>query len=302
MKKYYSKREIKKWNDEGAVLLFDIFKDKEIKSVKKDIEKVYLYKKGGQPKIHNERKVISFSEDQFLNFDNIPFDCSPALNLICVHPQLISFAKDALGSKQVRLYQSQAWAKYAGETDYEQPFHCDFMNHTITAPSTQSHYNSITFLIYFSDVTEKHGPAHFVSKKNIKNNNKLMKMYLSGLSSQLHEKLSPFEQSTAGPAGTIFAYGIDVFHRATNITVPGGYRYAVTACFKKTGNDSIGYTAWPYHQHKPWNIIFENATPDQLSCFGVPQPGNDYWSKDTIELTQTRFPKWNSKDYLDKLG
>ena len=25
MKKYYSKREIKKWNDEGAVLLFDIF-------------------------------------------------------------------------------------------------------------------------------------------------------------------------------------------------------------------------------------------------------------------------------------
>ena len=45
----------------------------------------------------------------------------------------------------------------------------------------------------------------------------------------------------------------------------------MTSCFKKAGNDAIGYTAWPWHFTKPWNNIFEHGTPDQLNCFGCPE-------------------------------
>ena len=101
--------------------------------------------------------------------------------------------------------------------------------------------------------------------------------------------------------GTIFAYGIDIFHRATNITKSGAYRYAVTSCFKKAGNDKIGFTAWPYHQQKPWRIIFENASPEQLNCFGVPMPGDPFWDQNTLQLANLRYPGWDMSEYKKKI-
>ena len=99
-----------------------------------------------------------------------------------------------------------------------------------------------------------------------------------------------------------YAWNIkDVFENMnTNITKPGAYRYAVTSCFKKGKNDTIGYTSWPFHQQKPWNIIFENASPDQLSCFGVPLPGDPFWDNDTIRLSNLRYPGWDMSEYKMK--
>ena len=96
-------------------------------------------------------------EAEIPKIENIPFECSPALNLLCVHPELIALARAALNTQDIQLYQSQAWAKYTGEADFDQPFHCDYGNHTLTVPSEDEHLNSITFLIYFSDVT-----GHFI--------------------------------------------------------------------------------------------------------------------------------------------
>ena len=102
MVKHYSNSDVEKWQKEGAVIIKDIFSPKEIKSVHDDIDKVFGYKKGGAPITKNHGINVT-NEKQFLNFENIPFDCSPALNLIGVHPQLISLAKDALNTKDVRL-------------------------------------------------------------------------------------------------------------------------------------------------------------------------------------------------------
>ena len=112
----------------------------------------------------------------------------------------------------------------------------------------------MTILIYFSDVTEEHGPMHYVPRsKSIQVcEPKILKEY----DTRLQEKLKDLSSSSASPAGSIFAYGIDVYHRGTNMTKPNGYRYAIMACYKKSGNDSIGYCSWPWHHNKPWNIIF----------------------------------------------
>ena len=214
---------------------------------------------------------------------------------------MISLAKDALNTKDVRLYQSQAWAKFSGETDFEQSFHCDYGNHTLTVPSKDLTQNSITFLMYFSDVTEEHGPAHYVTRTDSEKIDRISEKFIDNTyGNSLQKLLAPFERTTAGLAGTIFAYGIDIFHRATNITKSGAYRYAVTSCFKKAGNDTIGYTAWPYHQQKPWNIIFENASPEQMNCFGVPMPGDPFWNNDTIRLANLRYPEWDMAEYKMK--
>ena len=38
----------------------------------------------------------------------------------------------ALGTDDVRMYQCHTWAKFTGQTDFDQPFHCDYKNHTLT--------------------------------------------------------------------------------------------------------------------------------------------------------------------------
>ena len=300
------------WRKEGAVVVPKFFNDQEIKDVIKDFEIIFPGRKA-EAKALNKKKKAEFRNklplqlsgepmgkttmDQFKNFENIPFDCSSSLNLIAVHPSLIEFARSALKTNDVRLYQAQAWAKFTGEADFDQAFHCDFGNHTLTVPSQDECLNSITFIIYFTDVTEEHGPTHYVNRTD-SNGFEGMKRFLKNREDVDHQKeLRRFERSAAGPAGTLLAYGIDVFHRGTNLTKPGGYRYAMTSCFKKAGNDSIGYTAWPWHFTKPWQNIFEYATPDQLNCFGVPMPGDPFWNEETLSLAQLRYPNWNMSEY-----
>ena len=312
METRYNIDHVNTWRQEGAVVIPKFFNQKEITRVVSDFKIIFpeskaeiqALNKKGKGEVGNKlplqlsgKKMGKTTVEQFRHFENIPFDCSQALNLIAVHPSLIEFARSALKTKEVRLYQAQAWAKYTGEADFDQAFHCDFGNHTLTVPSADECHNAITFIIYFTEVTESHGPTHYVNRSDSKNFDGLQR-FLEHREDLSHQNdLKKFERSAAGPAGTLLAYGIDVFHRGTNLSAPGGFRYAVTSCFKKAGNDSIGYTAWPWHFSKPWNNIFDNATPDQLSCFGVPIPGDSFWTKETLSLAQLRYPNWDMKEY-----
>lgn len=288
---------VEEWRTEGCVLLPGFFSAAEMMPLHADFEAVF-----GSPEQHFNAAAAApvieknvgggFDASQFKSFKNLPFDSSPALNLLAVHPKLIALAQAALGTEDVLLYQGQAWAKYAGETDYEQPYHCDFGNHTLTVPSENEVLNSITFIVLVSDVTEAHGPTHYVPKSSSEPIASATASLNGG--PELTAALLPHSVSTAAPAGTLFAYGIDVYHRATNLSAPEGYRYVVTSCFKRADNVQIGYMAWPFHSHQPWQHIFNHATPEQLNCFGVPLPGHPYWTQETIRLTNQRWPDWDS--------
>ena len=172
----FTNEHIEAWRKEGAVVVPEFFKDKEIEEVAEDFEIIFPGRKTEAEALNKKQKgevgnklplQLSGKEmgkttmEQFKNFENIPFNCSSSLNLIAVHPSLIEFARSALKTTHVRLYQAQAWAKFTGEADYEQAFHCDFGNRTLTVPSRDECLNSITFIIYFTDVTEAHGPTHY---------------------------------------------------------------------------------------------------------------------------------------------
>ena len=289
------------WRRDGCVLIPNFFTSEEVAAVRADFELVFGRARGtGEPL--NKKKdgeLGRFNPAQFTTFEAIPFECSPALNLIGVHPALIRFAQTALAASKVHLYQCQAWAKFTGDADYDQPFHCDFVNHTLTAPSEVSSRNSVTILCYFSDVSEAHGPAHYVTRTDSAN--------VAGpegtlstdreVQSRLQDKLKHYARSSAAPAGSILPYSIDIYHRGTNMTAPHGHRYAVMACYKAAGDESIGYHAWQFHHLKPWRRIFEHATPEQLACFGVQPPGDPFWTETTLHRAQARYPGWDLTPY-----
>lgn len=292
---------VETWRREGVVLIRDFFTADEVAAVRADFETVFGRTAGGDAPMNKKKgdEVGRFNPAQFKSIEVGPFECSPALNLIGVHPALIAFAKQALKTDAVHLYQCQAWAKFTGDADYDQPFHCDFSNHTLTVPSEDATKNSVTILCYFTDVTDAHGAMHYVTRTDSAKiaGPEASLNFDPGWQAALQKDLRPFERSGASSAGTAIPYAIDVYHRGTNLTAPNGHRYAVMVCFKKAGDESINFHAWQFHHTKPWRHIFDHATPEQLACFGVHLPGDPFWTETTLARAQARYPNWDLAPY-----
>ena len=301
----FNEDHLETWRRDGCVVIENFFTPEEAAAVADDFVAVFGRTGGADEAMIKTPPGVKgrFHPAQFKTDEAVPFDCSPALNLIGVHPSLIAFAKAALNTDRVHLYQCQAWAKFTGDADYDQPFHCDFSNHTLVAPSEDMTKNCVPILCYFSDVSEAHGPMHYVTRTDSEKiagpERSLDREAARGAA--LQEGLSRYERSSASPAGTIIPYGIDIYHRGTNLTAPGGHRFAVMSCFKAAGNDAIGFHAWAFHHLKPWARIFDHATPEQLSCFGVPLPGDSFWTEITLSRAHARYPNWNLGPYRDAL-
>ena len=300
--KRFNQKHLDEWNKEGGVLITNFFSEKEIKPCRQDMDLLYGDRRDAtaSPKNNKQKGEIgSVSPDQFRNFDDMPFACSPALNLLALHPSLIELAKAALGTDSVHLYQSHSWAKFTGEADFDQDFHCDFKNHTLTVPSQKTSQRTINCMIYLTDVTDELGAIHYVP---LSESEKICGDARDPFGSpEVQAPLKKKEVSCAAASGSIFAYGIDVYHRGTNLTLPSGVRYTLTASFKAAGNDMIGWSAWPYSFLKPWHLFFEHCTPDQLSCLGVPMPGDPFWTEQTIRRNKNRWPMWDESPYLESL-
>ena len=300
----FTENDVEAWARDGITLLHDLFTPEECAAVRADFNAVFG-RAGAEAAMEKKKpgEIGRFNQAQFTGIEIVPIDCSPALNLIGVHPQLIAFAKAALKTDEVYLYQCQAWAKFTGDADYDQPFHCDFSNHTLTAPSEDATKNSITIFCYFTDVTDAHGATHYVTRPD--------SLRVAGPEASLSRDpaeiaavqaaLKLYARSSASRAGTAIAYTTDVWHRGTNLTAPGGHRYALMACFKKARDDSIAFTAWPFHHMKPWSKIFDHASPEQLACFGVQRPGDPFWTEITLARAQARYPGWDMTPYREAL-
>jgi hypothetical protein len=302
----FTNAHLEAWRRDGGVVIERFFTAEEVAAVCADFERVFARAEGGAQGLSIKKgdEIGRFNPAQFATLDSGPFDCSPALNLIGVHPALVAFAQQALGVEDVYLYQCQAWAKFTGDADYDQPFHCDFVNHTLTVPSEDAAQKAVTILCYFTDVSDAHGAAHYVTRPDsaVVGGPELTLSADRETQTRLQDALRARARSTASPAGSIFPYSIDVYHRGTNMTAPGGRRFAVMACFKAAQNDAIGFHAWQFHHTRPWNRIFDHATPAQLACYGVPKPGHPFWTQETIRRAQVRYPGWDMTAYRAALS
>lgn len=307
MAERFTAQDVETWRRDGCAPIHNFFTPEEVAAVRADFISVFGRAEGGADEALDKKrggKVGRFHPTQFLGVLPVPIDCSSALNLIGVHPALIEFAKQALKTDDVHVYQCQAWAKFTGESDYDQPFHCDFVNHTLTVPSQDAHLNTVTILCYFSDVEEDCGPMHYVTRPD--------SLKVAGPEAtfdqrpahqaKLQKGLARYERSSAAPAGSVVPYSIDIFHRGTNLTAPRGARYALMTCFKAARDDAHGFHAWAFHHTKPWKNIFDHATPEQLACFGVQPPGNPFWTAETLRRAQARYPDWDMTPYRQAMS
>jgi hypothetical protein len=88
----------------------------------------------------------------------------PNLNLIGCHPNLIDFAERALATRDIRLTQSEIWAKYTGNEDFEQSMHVDYFIHSLTYPSSAGTPEQVTVMLTYVGIGLDLGPTYVVSR------------------------------------------------------------------------------------------------------------------------------------------
>jgi len=300
----HSVSHVQEWRKEGFTLIPNFFSTEEILPIIEDFQQLYQDRgKGeevGRPLNKKEDGAIGAGHPkQFMNIDSLPYNASSAINLISLHPALISFAKALLDVDEVHLYQSHTWAKYTGEADYDQAFHCDFGNHTLTVPSDDVSLRTVDFVFYLTDVTDAHGALHYVSKTD---SNRILGDGAVFAKDDQQFALKEKERSAAAPAGSLLAHSIDTFHRGTNLTEINGHRFTMTVGYKASGNEMIGFHVWQTAADRPWPTVLNNATPEQLKCLGIPLPGDAFWTNRTLKLTQLRWPEWDMSAYSQTTG
>lgn len=218
------------------------------------------------------------------------------LNRLAFHPDLLDLAERFLGSADLRLYDAELWAKYAGAADYEQRHHRDFGNHTLVVPKRSDPGTQLIAWILLSDVTEEDGPTKVVPLSDADG----VAYWPDSLGGSANEYVSHYlpadafadrEISVTGPAGTLFCMRTDVVHRGSGMTGGQSARFSMLAQYDVWGPRWTGRVGWATHALGPdWCELIERATPRERSVFGFPAPGDPYWDEQTLADTQARYP------------
>jgi hypothetical protein len=222
-----------------------------------------------------------------------------SLNRLAFHPDLVDLAERYLGSADLRLYEAELWAKYAGAADYDQRHHRDFVNHSLVVPKRTQPGTQLSMWILLSDVGEEDGPTKVVP---LPAGDEVPYWPAPGhhdITNHLPAGTFAAEEvSTTGPAGTLVAFRTDVLHRASGMTGERAARFALLTNYEVWGPRWTGRVAWPQRATSPdWFDIVERASPRERSLFGFPAPGDPYWDDQTLADTQARYPRADLTPY-----
>jgi hypothetical protein len=214
-----------------------------------------------------------------------PYFGAGELNRLVVHPAIVDFVERALGTRDLRVYQSMILAKYTGDTNYEQPLHTD-RNHSWLPPTSAAPAHVEAFL-YLSDVHAGTAPTHLVSR-GYNGDRSLNEVWYPNDAPELYAREVP----AIGGRGSLLAYRNDVFHRAVDLTEPGGARFLLNVSYKMANAGWIGYHSWQSRATYPfWTTFVESATPRELELFGFPPPGDPVWDDALLDATAVRYPR-----------
>lgn len=281
------------WVEHGFVVLPGFFDAADLAAARAGFGAMFPTADGYHASPNAERHA-RYRDDEYGGLTAFPFE-STEVCLLSVHPRLVALAESILETDDIRLYAAEAWAKFTGAAQYEQALHRDFFNHTPVVPSDDPRFRQLEMFVYLSDVTDAHGAIHLVPRRFTQH----LPIFPHAYSRDEAPDLYAAEVSGAGPAGTVVAYSVDTFHRATAMTAPRGARYTLMANFRRAANEWMTRQSWGDASFSPaWYPFIARATLRQLLLFGIPPPGHPFWTDETLAAMAVRYPSLDLSPWL----
>ena len=294
---------MRRWRDDGWVLVPDLIPADEIDAALDDLWRVVphpddvhggagrdalargLESRNPSGRAAAPEGTLAFRPEQFLGRAYFPFPGTGALNRLAVHPNLVDFVERALQHTDLRVYQMSVWAKYTGVADYAQPLHQDH-NHSVVPFRAEPGWWHVEGFLYLSDVDDGVAPTRAVSVRDSGG-----RQHLVPLAPEDAPELYAAEVPAAGRRGSYLAYRPDVLHRGVDLTRPGGSRFLYNLSYKIAGHDWIGYENVQANSTTgAFRRFVESCSPRQLALFGVPEPGHPYWTSAVLAAMAERYP------------
>lgn len=236
-----------------------------------------------------------FRNEQFDGTTLFPYPHAPNLNRLFVHPQVVAFAKAALETEDIRLYQSRVWSKYGGHVNYEQSHHID-NNHSLMPIRQGPGWGHIECFLYLHDTDDASGAPRVVPRSVVGRNGLGVGDGLGGagtggiMTADQAPHFYAGEVSAAAKAGSLFAYRSDVFHRGVNID-PHQERHLLTFGFRAAKASWISFDAHAPLVTRPDFVSFaEQCSPEELALFDVPRPGHEFWTVEVLDAMARQYP------------
>ncbi len=301
-----SERQLQAWNEDGYLLIPALFDESELQAAIAELPRIFPtaeeFARDADPKRNDRFRMprsarsglnywarsgmLSQHAQQFAGLEDFPWT-GGALDRLAVHGKIAAVARSLLGDDDVRLYQAQLWAKYTGATSYAQPLHTDYMTHTLLAPSRAARPHQVEMFLYLHDVTEDLAPTHLVSRRLTRQRPSTPHRVWPEDAPELYAA----EVSTPGPAGTLLVYAPDVWHRAVDLTRPGGARIWMNLGYKRAGVDWAGLQCFVRAGlSEPWRDFVAGSTPEELVLVGFPPPGHEAYDRDVLAGMALRYP------------
>ena len=254
-----------------------------------------------------------------------PSKSMPFVNTITTSPALLTAVEQLLGTEDIVLIQSTAWAKYGkklgpdGNNDdhsnNDQRVHMDYGNNMWVHPPPWDQPNAVSIIIYLSDVRQTGGGTAVTPRQGdedllyqwpyshmpgiggipFKNNKAAVEAMMREGASQetikIREECYRREIKTRPKFGSVLFYRHDVWHRGTPVD-PGQVRYVMNVAWAK--KNSPGMSTWnqglTIQMYYGWLEEFvRSLNGQQLRSLGFPARSNPYWTKKTIEAVNMRY-------------
>jgi len=226
-----------------------------------------------------------------------PF-AADVLNHNSTHPEIISFVQRLLGRQEVLLSQAAIWAKYAGTGSFEQTMHLDYEGNTLVVPRDDGDYRQVNMILYYSDVPAELGPTFVVSQEKTKGQGGNGGLWPPFRPRKKFPELYRDEKPVLAEAGDLLIFSMRTFHRAGQITADAGVRFSHHLVYRSAAHAFNGYHQYSHFGEKPeMRRFIERATPGQRQVLGFPPPGHSYWTSQTLEAVQMRYPGVDMKPY-----
>jgi hypothetical protein len=210
----------------------------------------------------------------------------PELSRLCVDRRLLSLAGALLGSPPL-LAQWRFWIRYPSNGYQDQDLHVDYMNHTLVVPDDRSLFRYVELIVYLTDIGPSDAPTFVVDAMKTRH----LPLVPYKRDRLTEQDLYKHENPVAVPAGSVFAFASDTWHRGSAYRAESGFRAALHLAYRTATAPWNGNTVIHERAYSEWfDAMLSGLGSDQYSALGFPSPDSSYWTTDTIAAVCRRYP------------